>query len=185
MSRIQNRYASAVRSSNLKSRPETVQSDADVLGAYGIADRRLAAGTDQLERHPLSVPLERLFTGDRTAARQIVEILAGIVRGRANAMRVDVSATQSADMARAIVAWYRNGACRVCGGHGFKVIPGTKTLGDSRCWPCLGTGKIQLELEFREELRELVRWAMARVEREAGRAGPAALKALAPLMNLE
>lgn len=123
--KIQDRYSSAVHSSNLQSRSETTMSDTDVLGAMGIADRRLA------------VPL----------------------------------------------AWFRNSACQSCGGHGFKIIPGTKTLGDSRCRPCDGTGKVPLELGFRIEQRELVRWAVAQMEREVAMAGPAAMKALKPLLE--
>lgn len=182
---IQNRYASAVSSSNLQTREETTMSDTDVLGAFAIADRRLSAGVDHFSKHPLSVPLERLFTGDKSAAQEIICILAGIVRGKARALRIRMTAVQASDMARVALGWFGNGACRVCGGHGFKLIPNTKTLGDSRCHPCNGTGKVQLELAFRVEQRELVRWVMAQLERESGQAGPAAMKALCPQLNLE
>ena len=194
---IIDRYASAVRSSNLKhtseldksADEESPVSDADVIGAMGIADRRLSEGLDGkgnpiYEKHPLSVPLERLFTGDNAAAAEIVRILTDIVRGKALAMRIHLTPVQAKDMARATLGWFRHNACKVCGGHGFKIIPGTKTLGDSRCHPCNGTGKVQLEMAFRAEQRELVRWVMTKLEREAGQAGPAAMKALAPSLDL-
>ena len=181
---IHNRYASAVHSSNLKSRPDTYDSDTDVLGAMGIADRRLSAGEGHFSKHPLAVPLERLFTGDSTAAGEIIRILAEIIRGKAHALRIRMTEVQASDMARITLGWFRHPVCRVCGGHGFKVIKNTTTLGDSRCRPCNGTGKVRLELAFRVEQRELVSWVLAQMEREAGMAGPAALRALAPSLEL-
>jgi hypothetical protein len=182
--KILDRYASAVHSSNLKSRPETTMSDTDVLGAFGIADRRLSSGEDHFSKHPLAVPLERLFAGDGAAAGVIVQILGGIIRSKAKALRIDMTVLQASDMARVALGWFRNPSCKVCGGHGFKVIANTKTLGDSKCRPCNGSGKVQLELAFRVEQRELVRWTMAQMEREANMAGPAAMKALAPFLDL-
>lgn len=184
MTSIKDRYASAVNSSNLKSAPETKWSDTDVLGAYGIADRRLSSGEDHFSKHPLAVPLERMFAGDSSAASTIVSILSGIIRGKAKSLRIDMTVTQATDMAKATLGWFRAPACRACSGHGFKIIKGTKTLGDSRCHPCNGTGKVQLEQLYRVEQRELVRWVMAQLERESNMAGPAAMKALAPTLNL-
>jgi DnaJ-class molecular chaperone len=189
MTLIQDRYASAIHSSNLKSRFETTHSDSDVIGAYGFADRRLSSGKGpgdevHFSKHPLAVPLERLFSGDKTVATEIVRIMAEIVRGKARALRIDMTQVQASDMARVMLGWFRHPACRVCGGHGFKIIKNTKTLGDMRCRSCAGTGKVQLELEYRVEQRELVRWAMTQIERESAMAGPAAMRALAPSFNL-
>lgn len=184
MTLIQDRYASAVHSSNLKSRPETTHSDTDILGAYGFADRRLSSGEDHFSRHPLAVPLERMFLGDSTAAGEIVRILGEIIRNKARGLRIDMSALQASDMARVVLGWFRHPACRVCGGHGFKIIRHTTTLGDSRCRPCNGSGKVQLELAFRVEQRELVRWVISKMEIESGMAGPAAMKALASNLSL-
>jgi hypothetical protein len=125
-----------------------------------------------------------MFAGDSSAASTIVSILSGIIRGKAKSLRIDMTVTQATDMAKATLGWFRAPACRVCSGHGFKIIKGTKTLGDSRCHPCNGTGKVQLEQLYRVEQRELVRWVMAQLEREANMAGPAAMKALAPSLEL-
>jgi len=181
---IQDRYASATHSSNLKSVPKTIYSDSDVLGAYGMADRRLSTGEGHFSKHPLAVPLERLFTGDNSAAGEIVRILAEIIRSKAKALRIRMTELQASDMARVAVGWFRHPACRVCGGHGFKLIKNTVTLGDSRCRPCNGTGKVQLELAYRVEQRELVSWVIAQLERESAMAGPAAMRALAPSLAL-
>ena len=181
---IKDRYASAVNSSNLKSSPQTMCSDTDVLGAYGIADRRLSNGEDQFSKHPLAVPLERLFAGDNAAASVITQILAGLIRGQAQSKRIRMTETQATDMGKVVLGWFRAPACRVCGGHGFRLIPGTTTLGDDKCTPCDGTGKIQLELLFHESQRELVRWAMAKMEEESALAGPAAMKSLGSMLDL-
>lgn len=180
---IQDRYASAIRSSNLRTKSGTTMSDIDVLGSYGIADRRLSSGEDHFSRHPLAVPLERMFLGDGSAAAEVINHLTSSIRGKAQALRIRMTELQAADMARVALAWFRQPSCRACGGHGFKIIPGTKTLGDSRCRPCNGSGKVQLEQAFRVEQRELVRWVMACLEREAGMAAPAAMKALSSLMD--
>lgn len=186
---IKNRYASAVNSSNLKSEERTNTSDSDVLGAMGIADRRLSLGINEHgdkigSEHPMAVPLERLFVGDRASAGVIVQLLAGSIRGKAQSLRIRMSETQATDMAKAVLGWFRQPACRVCGGHGFKVIKNTTVLGDSKCRPCNGSGKVLLEDLFHADQRELVRWAKDQMEREAGQAGPAAMKALAPSLEL-
>lgn len=181
---IKERYSSAIRSSNLRTRYETNMSDTDTLGAYAVADRRLSSGEDHFSKHPLAVPLERMFLGDSSAATEVVGHLAISIRSKAQALRIRMTELQASDMARVALGWFRQPSCRVCGGHGFKLIHGTKTLGDSRCRPCNGSGKVQLEQAFRVEQRELVRWVMAQMEREAGMAGPAAMKALSPMMDL-
>lgn len=176
--RITDRYASAVRSSSLKSEERTVFSDCDVLGAFGLAARIL-----EDEGHPLAVPLQRLFTGDNGAALQIVEVLAQMARGKAPSLRTDITILQANDMAKACLAWHRDGVCKPCGGHGQLLIKGTKTIGGAFCRPCRGTGRMPFEKQFRHEWRELARWLVAEMEREQGRAGPAALKAIAPRLE--
>jgi len=181
--RINDRYASAINSSRLVSHPDTKWSDTDVLGAFAIADKRLSHG-DGFSKHPLAVPLQRLFVGDKTAAMEITRILTEIIRGKALSMRINIAQTQAQDMARATLAWFRNPSCQVCGGHGFKIIKGTTTVGDSRCHPCAGSGKVLLEMGFRLEHRELLRYVMAKMDREAAMAGPEAMRALSPKLDL-
>jgi hypothetical protein len=182
--KVQDRYASAVNSSNLKSRVDTTMSDTDVLFAMGVADRKLSNGEDHYTKHPLAVPLERLFAGDNTAASTIINILTGIIRSKAQGLRIKLPEHQARDMARAILGWFQKPACPVCKGHGFGIIPGSTTLGGSRCNPCNGTGKVQIELLFRAEHRQLVRWAVVRVELESNMAGPEAMKLLANSLDL-
>lgn len=178
--KIIDRYAGAIHSSNLKHDERSSNSDTDVLGAFGLADRRLAA-TD----HPLAVPLTRLFMGDGAASRVIVEVLADMARGKAPALHTDITQTQAVDMARACLAWHRDSACKSCGGHGQLVIKGSTTIGGAICKACKGTGRIQFEKQFRFQWRDLARWLVAEMEREQGRAGPEAVRALGASFNLE
>jgi len=176
--KITDRYASAVRSSCLTVDERTTYSDTDVLGAFGLAGRLL-----EIQDHPLAVPLQRLFSGDNKAAVAIVEVLAVMARGKAPALRTDITVLQANDMAKACLAWHRDGVCKPCGGHGQLLIRGTKTIGGAFCRPCRGTGRMPFERQFRHEWRELARWLVSEMEREQGRAGPAALKAIAPRLD--
>ncbi len=172
--KIQERYASAIRSRNLRSEERTTYSDSDVIGAYGWASTQGS----------LAVDLERLFAGDNGAAGAVVETLAELARGKATAMRMKIGSAQAVDMARACLAWHRDGTCRPCGGHGKLVIPGTKTHGDRDCQVCRGTGKRPFEREFHPEKRQLARWLLAEMQRATAEAGPAAMRALAPRLEL-
>lgn len=118
--------------------------------------------------------------GDAAASTVIVVILADMARGKAPALHTDITQTQAEDMARACLAWHRDSACKACGGHGQMVIKGSTTIGGALCKPCKGTGRIQFEKQFRHHWRDLARWLVAEMEREQGRAGPAAMDALAP-----
>lgn len=171
--RINDRYAGAIRSSNLEVDERTTYSDTDVLGAMGLASRD----------YPLAVALERLFAGDNAASADVVDELAQLVRGKAPAMRIKVTELQATDLASACLAWHRDGVCKPCGGHGFMRIPGTTTIGTNECKPCRGVGKVRFETQFRLEMRGIAAWLVAQMEREMSRAGPAAMQKLAPTLD--
>jgi len=189
---ISDQYARAVNSKNLKSEERTTQSDADVLGAMGLADRTLSTGwktTAPGEGYPvrpskLAVPLERLFKGDNGAAHEIVRILSDMVFVKSWDLQVRISRLAAADMACACLAWHRNGTCKPCGGHGLTLIPGVPSLSGHQCPVCRGTGKILLEKQFRPEHHDLVRWLVDEMTREVGRAGNAAMRSLAPTLEM-
>jgi len=171
---IIDRYATAIRSSNLGSRPETVQSDSDVLGAAGLAAKRV----------PLGIALMRLLSGDNHASATVVAILADKAVGKAYRMGNECGRTEAEDLGRVVLAWYRHGTCARCGGHGVLLIPGTMTLGNHECPACRGDGRIRLDRQVPMVRLELARWLAAEVERELAFAGPAAMKALAPSLEL-
>lgn len=170
---IQDRYASAIRSSNLGVDVRTTYSDTDVLGAFGLAAKE----------HPLAVALQRLFLGDNKAAREIVALLAGEAWKKARGLGVKFNRVQSEDMARACLAWHRDSSCKACGGHGVLVIKGTKTLGTQDCKVCKGTGKRAFEREFPVDQRDLAGWMVAEMERHQARAGGVAMAKIAPSLT--
>lgn len=170
MSKLLHRYASAVRSGNLRSAPDTTYSDSDVLGAAGLAAKA----------HPLAVALMRLFCGDNGAARDLVRVLSQLAWDRAIAENLALKRTQADDLAASVIAWHRDGVCKPCGGHGYRLIDGTRTIGDHACAACKGAGKVPFEQHFSLERRLIARWLLAEIEREQARAGPAALARLAP-----
>jgi hypothetical protein len=186
--KINNRYASAIHSSNLAVDSSTYMSDPDVLGAMGLADKALTTGRSgdgtPVKPVPLAVPLERLFAGDNNAVYDIVRMLADMAWRRARADDVKMNHAQAKDLAQACLAWHRDGACKPCGGRRWLLIEGTTSLSQNECPDCRGTGKMPFERQFRPEHRELARWLTAEMGRAAGHAGPQAMKALAPRLEV-
>jgi hypothetical protein len=175
MSRILDRYASAISSSNLASDPRTTYSDSDVLGAAGLAGKT----------EPLAMMLERMFLGDRQAGGQAAQYLAQMAIGFAERRRLTVRRIECADIARAVVAWHRDGVCKACGGHGYSIIPGTRTIGEEACKACRGTGRVLLGQQFdTADQRDLALWLLAHLQAESSKAGPAAMAKLAERLPL-
>lgn len=203
MSNIQDRYASAVNSSNLDVDAKTKMSDSDVLGAAGLADKALTMGWrptgpggqgEPVRTCPLAIPLERLFAGDNNASYEIVRLLADMAHGYSFKIKLKISRAQCKDIAQACLAWHRDGRCPTCEGRGYALIPGTKTLSDRECQTCCSSdqpvawrtpGKIPFERQFKPEWRGIARWLVSEMANASGYAGPAAMKALAPTLNLE
>ena len=140
--RITQRYASAVNSSNLKSKPETTYSDTDVLGAHGIASRYV----------PLGVALQRLFVGGKP--RECVSVMTAMVTARAAAYRHKIAPTTATEISQKVLAWYRFGTCTDCGGTCKEVKFEPKPhLSDEDCQACHGTGKRPFDNAFHPETR--------------------------------
>lgn len=169
------RYSSAVRSANLKSQPGTTRSDADILGAAGIAAKT----------SPLAIALLRLFAGDNHASRDIVDHLAQMLVGKAwHSQKLNLPRLEADDIAKAVLAWHREGTCRPCGGHGYTRIEGAPAISDHQCPSCRGTGRMLFDIHFRGARLDLARWLVSEIEREQAIAGPAAMRALAPRLEL-
>jgi len=166
------RYAPATRSSNLGSKPDTTSSHSDVLGAAGLAAKRV----------PLGMSLMRLLlAGDNHESRAIVEMLSDMAWDRARRDGVKLRRTQAEDMAQTVLDWCRDGRCRRCGGHGFKLIPGAPALSEHPCPSCQG-GKVRFDRLFAMERLGVAWWLRDQVERDMAMAGPEAMKALAESM---
>ena len=168
---IIDRYATAIRSSNLGSKPETLSSDSDVIGAAGLAAKR----------SPLAIDLQRLLGGDNHMAPRIVEMLAAMAWDRARRDGVKMRRTQAEDVAQKVLDWWRDGRCRHCNGHGFKLIFGTPALSSDAC-PYCQFGKVHFNRLFSMEFQGVADWLCSQIERDAGMAGPAVMKALAESM---
>jgi hypothetical protein len=175
------RYSAATRSKNLRSDPRTTMSDADVIGAAGLAGRT----------QRLSMALYRLFTGgDDTSQGNCIRIMTRMLVGKAwHFQQVTLTEIEAEDLAKAALAWFRFGTCKVCGGHGYMVLPGQElgdgraVLGDSPCPACKGTGKVAYDSQFKADRVELMRWLASEVERAERTAGAAAMKALGARME--
>jgi hypothetical protein len=165
------RYSQAVNSSDLSVDERTTMSDTDILGAAGLAGRH----------HSLGIALTRLFADGKPEAA-ILE-LTEMAFKRARTLGIKLSRLQSEDVSKAVLGWYRHGACQPCGGTGFQRVKDTPTLGDE-CPHCLGTGKVPFDRQFSAERRELARWLSAEIDRAQSAAGSAAMAILAPKMEL-
>jgi hypothetical protein len=171
---IIDRYASAVRSSNLRSRPDTTKSDTDVLGAVGLAAKRT----------PLAMALLRLFVGDGSNARAVSMTMADMVSSKAEEMGVMMIRLDSVSIGSAVLAWHRDGRCKACNGLGFKVFERSPTLSDQPCDACRGTTKVPFDTQFDASHLDLARWLLVQLEREMAIAGSDAMKSLAPRLEL-
>jgi hypothetical protein len=171
---IEESYGSAIRSSNLRSVERTSRSASDILGAAGFASRM----------NPLAIALLRVFVGDGRASAEVVDILVSSLTGKAYRMGVEIGPVETRDMACAVLAWHRDGTCKPCGGLGYIKIDGSPSLSEHRCVVCHGTGRMPFEAQFREDWRDLARWILTEIEREQAIVGPAAMRALAPRLEI-
>lgn len=149
--KIIERYASAIRSSNLRSIERTTQSDSDVIGAVGLASK-----TDYL-----GALLLRFELGDNKAAREC----AGVLAHRAHVQFPKLHPRTAVDIASALIAFSRDDVCESCNGLGREVIPGTPTLGTKECPTCRGTGKKRIDKQFPKEHMQVVDCMYAWVSR--------------------
>ena len=130
--RFDDHYARAVRTKNLRSRPETLRSSADIVGAAGLAAQKQA----------LAMALLRFFTGDNRESKQIVAIMADMAWGKAHSEKVKLYRTQAESMAQTVFDWMRDPACRTCKGLQFKLMESKPVLSTHRCPKCKGKGLV-------------------------------------------
>lgn len=183
MTNITDRYATAVRSKNLRASAETMADGtnpvataaaADVIGAFGLAGKK----------QPLAMALARLLVGDRQVARVIVDLLTEKVLSKADAWSVDIRQDEAVVLGKSVLAWAQFGTCKPCKGLGYPPIPGTTTLSQTACPECHGTGRMPFDPHFAVEHLQLARWLLAEIERDISKAGPVAMAALAPHLEL-
>lgn len=171
---VLDRYATAIRSSNLAVSARTECSDSDVIGAAGLAGKRWR----------LALLIQRLYLGDNSAAREIEQWLAKSASMYAWTHRIKLRSVECVDIARATLAWHRHGICGACHGHGYRLIPGTPALSGDECPECHGTGRTPFDRQFDARFREVARHILAELESQMSVAGPAIMAALAPRLEL-
>lgn len=171
---INERYAGAISSKDLKSDERTTFSDSDVLAAMGLAGKAT----------PLGVALARLLAGDVRAAADVVAVLGAGIVGHAfrNRPGREISLADARQIAAVVLDWFRDSACRVCGGVGFQRIEGAPSLSDNPCPVCRGSGKRNFDGMFDANDRGLARWAAAEIERKQASAGAIAMRLIAQRM---
>lgn len=173
--KFEDRYASAVNATNLKSEEMTLFSSSDVLAAAGWGARK----------YPLAFALYRLLVADdNRAADEIVTLLAERLVSKSSQWRIEISETAASFMARLILDWYRDPLCKTCGGHGYERISGTPTLGDKECNTCSGVGRRRFEAMFAPNRVALAKWGANKLEQEMSRAGPEAMRTLRVSLDL-
>lgn len=146
----------------------------DSVGAAGFAGKT----------RPLAMALLRLFVGDNHAAKDIVALMAQMVISKAYRAGIVMQPTTGEDIAKAVLAWHRDGTCKPCGGHGYMRFDGSPGLSDQECRHCRGTKKVPFERQFSAGHIDFARWLVAEIEREQAIAGREAMRRLAPRLDL-
>lgn len=169
--KILDRYASAVNTKSLKHDERSTWADVDVIGAAGLAAKY----------QPLGIALARMLSGGKP--NEAIEAMTFMVWNRGFKVKCRVTELQARDIATSVLSWYRHGTCQVCGGTGFKIIIGTPSLGDE-CPKCDGTGKIDFDSHFRQDLVSLARWLSGEIDKSIAQAGDAAMRSLANSIDM-
>lgn len=168
--KFQDRYAGALRTKDLRSNASSTHSASDVVGAAGLTARE----------YPASIELLRFFAGDNRGAPKVVSYLADVISGRAYRTGAQMTRVEAEDMARSILAWYRDGRCPACSGRGFGAIEGAPMLSGKACPACHGARRVAFEGAFDAGRLELATWLRARVERELALGAADAKRRLGP-----
>lgn len=176
MNKIVERYAAAVNRGDLSSDARSTFAGADVCGAFGLASRK----------YRLAAALARMFVGGDKEAREVSRMMTRMLVSKAYQWGQPIGEAGADIMAGLVLHWHRDSACKVCGGHGFKLLfdaelgDGRGVVSDSPCPACGGSGKRPFEAMFPIERVPLANWLRGKVERETALAGPAAMRKLAP-----
>jgi hypothetical protein len=92
--------------------------------------------------------------------------------------------SEAKSVAAGVLDYNRDSVCAACHGRGRELIPGSPTLSDRECQHCRGTGKKRFEKQFHRDKLRYADWAQQQIDAAAPRAGQAAMKAIAPSLEL-
>jgi hypothetical protein len=174
MSSIQERYAQAIRSSNLTCDVNTTFSDLDVIGAMAFADARLSRRDEWGRSRPGACGISRLLAGDDREAKRAVQSVAHRVWARAASAGFDLVWKDAENIAKSCFAWMEHGGCRICAGSMSK---------RATCSNCDGSGRISFVKGFSAEHYPFAKWAVQEIVADLSVAGAEAGRAIAEQMR--
>jgi hypothetical protein len=153
---IAERYSSAIRAGNLVVNSRTDCSPTDVLAGAASATRG----------KPLAAALLRWFSGDGHALRELSDISASMLIGKAwhesrTVLRKPVAERIVAD----VIVFYWVNVCPQCQGRGYTTIPGAPVLSSVACAHCKGRGRTTPDVDF-GRWKSLATWLAAEYDRE-------------------
>lgn len=127
--RINERYAIARHSSNLKSEERTTSSASDIIAAAGMA----------AQEHEHAMLLWGVVYGGKTSRKlALVDALAKKLLG----YMVDKKIVgDPRKIAMTVIAYQLHAVCQVCSGTGYLMLEHAPIRGDELCPECDGTGK--------------------------------------------
>lgn len=140
------RLASMVSTSNLTFDTEH-RTPVDHIIALGLASKKSEVTSNVLRLYMARTP--EAWHAAKASVMEIVRNLDARKRWGLPAEDIDKVATQSLLM-------HINPTCTHCKGHGFKLIPGTPTLGHKPCEHCRGTGRRPPSKRLRRQIEATI-----------------------------
>lgn len=129
--RVNERYAIARHTSNLKSEPRSSMSASDVIAAAGMA----------AQEHENALLLWGVVYGGKTSQKlALVDALARKLTAHMFRHQLDGDPRK---IAQAVIAYQLHAVCHVCSGTGYLMLEHAPIRGDELCPECQGVGKPQ------------------------------------------
>lgn len=127
--RINERYAIARHSSNLKSEERTTSSASDIIAAAGMA----------AQEHEHAMLLWGVVYGGKTSQKlALVDALAKKLTAHMFRQQLDGDPRK---ITQAVIAYQLHAVCQACSGTRYKMCEHAPIRGDELCPECQGTGK--------------------------------------------
>lgn len=146
MIKVDERYATAINSSNLKmdTRDGAPIGDVDLCVAVAWSSARLGRSLLRLvSEYGKPIRLQGMSTTDAILLVGKLKSLRDVQRELAIQLKL-WGHPQPIDASLSIISWWLVRVCRKCDGRGYEVVPGTARLSAKQCNYCHGTGEAKL-----------------------------------------
>lgn len=177
------RYSIALRAKNLRLSDH----------ATGAGDIVAAAGMAAVDA-PVPMALLRLFESPFNSPEAVQSLTVELAKhlcdkAERENFRPRMKWQRAVMLSGIVLGWYRDSTCRVCGGHGFKVVTGElgegrAVVGDVPCDECGGSGKRPFDEMFGIEDLYLTRWLVCEMDSMLATAAGELMRRLAPRLEL-